>query len=64
VAALRTYVLWMKDENDPRIAYNAKERLKRNHEEEIEALRSFSNAFSASEYLAMIYQSSYQSPKR
>ena len=64
VPALRTYVLWQKDENDPRIAYNAKERLKRAHEEEIEALRSFTNAFSKEEYLRLIYSTSYQSPKR
>jgi len=64
IPALRTYVLWQKDENDPRVAYNAKERLKRNHEEEIEALRSFSNAFTKDEYLAMIYSTSHQAPKR
>jgi hypothetical protein len=64
VPALRTYVLWQKDENDPRIAYNAKERLKREHEEAVEALRSFKNAFTADEFLRMIYSSARQSPKR
>lgn len=64
VSALRTGILWLKDENDPRVAFNAKERLKIQHEQEIEALRSFSNSFTADEYLRMIYQTSYQSPKR
>ena len=64
VAALRTYILWMKDENDPRVAYNAKERLKREHEETIEALRSFENAFTKDEYLRMIYSTTHQSVKR
>jgi len=64
VAALRTYVLWQKDEYDPRVAYNAKERLKREHEEAVEAMRSFTNAFSKDEYLAMVYSTSYQAPKR
>ena len=64
VPALRTYVLWQKDENDPRIAYNAKERLKTQHEEEVAALRSFNNSFTADEYYRMVWGSSYQSPKR
>lgn len=64
VPALRTYILWAKDENDPRIAYNAKERLKRVHEEEVEALRSFTNSFTAEEYLRMYYSTVHQAPKR
>lgn len=64
IPALRTYILWQKDENDPRIPYNAKERLKREHEEAIEALRSFNNSFTADEYLRMYYSTTYQSPKR
>jgi hypothetical protein len=64
VAALRTYVLWQKDENDPRVAYNAKERLKRLHEEEIEALRSFQNSFTKDEYLQMVRSTTHQSIKR
>ena len=64
VPALRTYVLWQKDENDPRIAYNAKERLKREHEEAIAALRSFSLTFTKDEYLRMCYGTYRQTPKR
>jgi hypothetical protein len=64
VPALRTYILWQKDENDPRIAYNAKERLKREHEEAVEALRSFTNAFTKDEYLQMVYSATHQSVKR
>jgi len=64
VPALRTYILWMKDENDPRIAYNAKERLKIEHEEAVEALRSFNNSFTADEYLRMYYSTTYQAPRR
>jgi hypothetical protein len=64
VPALRTGILWLKDENDPRVAYNAKERLKREHEEAIEALRSFSNSFTADEYLSMVRSTTHQSIKR
>jgi hypothetical protein len=64
VPALRTYILWMKDEADPRIAYNAKERAKREHEEAVESLRSFNNSFTKDEYLAMYYSTTYQAPKR
>ena len=64
VPALRTYVLWQKDENDQRIAYNAKERLKTEHEEAIEALRSHENAFTKDEYLRMVYSTTYQAPRR
>lgn len=64
VAALRTYILWQKDENDPRVAYNAKERAKREHEEAVSALRSFTLSFTADEYLQMSRSSLHQSPKR
>jgi len=64
VAALRTYILWKKDENDPRIAYNAKVRLEDQHEKEIAALRSFNLSFTKDEYLQMVYGSYYQAPKR
>jgi len=64
VTALRNYILWQKDENDNRIAYNAKARLKQEYEESIEALRSLENEFSADEYLRMIYGTSHQSVKR
>jgi hypothetical protein len=62
--ALRTYVLWQSQENDPRVAYNAKERLKREHEEAVAALRFFQSSFTADEFRQMIYQSLYQAPKR
>lgn len=64
VPALRTGILWLKDENDPRVAYNAKARLKQEHEEAIAALRSFSSAFTTDEYLRMFYSTTYQAPKR
>lgn len=64
VPALRTYILWQKDENDSRIAYNAKERLKREHEEAVEALRSFENSFTADEFKQMIFSTIHQSIKR
>lgn len=63
VPALRTYILWQKDENDPRIAYNAKARAKQEHEEAVAALRSL-NMFTADEYLAMIRSGIHQSIKR
>jgi hypothetical protein len=64
VAPLRAYVLWQMVENDPRVADNEKERRKRQFEEATEALRSFSNAFTADEYLSMLYSTTHQSPKR
>jgi len=64
VSALRTYILWQKDENDPRVAYNAKESLKQEHEEAVAALRSFKNSFTADEYLRMYYSTTYQAPRR
>jgi hypothetical protein len=64
VTALRTYILWQKDEYDPRIAYNAKARAKQEHEEAVEALRSLTNSFTSDEYLAMVRSSIHQSPKR
>jgi hypothetical protein len=64
VPALRTYVLWQKDEPDPRIACNAKERLKTEHEEAVAALRSFQLSFTADEYLQMVRSGIHQAPKR
>ena len=64
VAPLRAYILWHSVENDPRVAYNERERRKREFNESVEALRSFTNAFSADEYRRMVYQTTHQSPKR
>jgi hypothetical protein len=64
VAPLRNYILWQLEENDIRIAYNEKERRKREYEESIEALRSFQNAFTKDEYLRMVWGSTSQAPKR
>jgi hypothetical protein len=62
--ALRTYLLWQAVENDPRVAYNEKERRKRNYEEELAALDFFQSCFTADEYRQMLYSSSRQTPKR
>lgn len=64
VAPLRAYVLWQMVENDTRIAYNEKERRKREFTELTEAMRSFKNAFTKDEYLRMIWGQSQQSVKR
>jgi hypothetical protein len=64
VPALRTYVLWQKDENDNRIAYNAKQRLKQEHEEAIAALVDLKTIPPAYEYLRMLYGTYRQSIKR
>jgi hypothetical protein len=64
VSPLRNYILWQMVENDPRIAYNEKERRKREYNEAIEALRFFQNSFSKDDYLRMLYSSARQSPKR
>jgi len=64
VAPLRAYVLWQMVENDFRIAYNEKERRKREFTELTEALRSFGHAFTKDDYLRMVYGSSHQSIKR
>ena len=64
VPALRTYVLWQMVESDQRVAYNERERRKREHEEAVEALRSFTNSFTADDYKRMVWSTSRQSPKR
>lgn len=64
IPALRSYILWQAIENDPRVAYNEKERRKRNHEEEVEALRSFQSTFTADEYRRMLWSTYRQTPKR
>ena len=64
VAPLRNYVLWHSVENDPRIAYNERERRKREFTESVEALRSFEFIFTSDEYKRMLYSTYRQSPKR
>jgi hypothetical protein len=64
VAPLRNYVLWHMIENDPRMAYNERERRKREYNESVQALRSFELSFTADEYRRMIYQTTYSAPKR
>ena len=64
VPALRTYVLLAMVENDQRVAFNEKERRKREHEEAVAALRFFQNSFTAAEYRQMVLQSYSQAPKR
>jgi len=64
IPALRSYIIWSSIENDNRVAYNTKERAKREHEESVAALTSFQSIFTADEYLRMLYQSYTQVPKR
>jgi hypothetical protein len=64
VAPLRAYVLWQMIVNDTRVAANEKDRRERAFNEATEALRSFSNSFTASEYLSMLYSTVHQSVKR
>lgn len=64
VPALRNYVIWQKDINDPRVAMNLKEMAKREYEESVEALRAFTNTFTADEYKRMVYSTARQSPRR
>lgn len=64
VAPLRNYVLWHMVENDPRVAYNERERRKREFNESVSALRSFENSFTKDEYLHSCYSTYRQSPQR
>lgn len=64
VAPIRNYILWQKDINDPRIAFNLKEMAKREYEESVQALRSFELTPTKDEYLRMIYSTARQSPRR
>ena len=64
VPSLRTYVQWQIAENDPRVSANEKERKKRIHEEEIEALRSFQSIFTKEQYQRMLWSTSRQTAKR
>jgi hypothetical protein len=62
--ALRTYVLWQMVEFDSRTPYTEKERRKRGHEEEIEALRTFQSVFTKEEYKRMLWKTYRQTAKR
>jgi hypothetical protein len=62
--ALRTYVLWQRIEYDTRTSLNEKQRRKVDHEEEIEALRTFQSVFTCEEYRRMLYKTYRQTPKR
>lgn len=64
VAPLRNYILWQRLENDQRVAFNEKERRKREYEESIEAMRSFKLSFTKDEYMQMVYSGTHQSIKR
>ena len=61
---LRNYILWHMVENDPRIAYNERERRKREYTESVSALRSFELIFTKDEYLRMVYSTARQTPRR
>ncbi|MBK5202089.1 MAG: hypothetical protein JJE45_00005, partial [Prolixibacteraceae bacterium] len=50
IPALRSYVLWQMVESDQRVAYNERERRKREHEESVEALRFFQSSFTVDEF--------------
>jgi hypothetical protein len=62
--ALRTYVLWQRIEYDSRTSLSEKQRRKNDHEEEIEALRSFQSIFTKEEYQNMLRKTYRQTPKR
>lgn len=62
--ALRTYVLWQRIEYDTRTPLSEKQRRKNDHEEEIEALRSFQSIFTREEYKRMLAKTYRQTPKR
>jgi hypothetical protein len=64
VSPVRNYILWQMVEHDPRIAYNERERRKREFEESIEELRWFENSFTKDDYLRMVYSTARQSPRR
>lgn len=64
VAPLRNYVLWHMVENDPRVAFNERERRKREYNESVESLRFLENAFTKDDYLRMVYSTARQSPRR
>jgi len=64
VPALRTYVMWQMIEYDSRVPANDKERKKRQHEEEIEALRSFQSTFTKEVYQRMLFSTYRQTAKR
>jgi hypothetical protein len=64
VPALRSYLDFVVTENDPRAAYNEKERKKTLWEEEVSALRHFELSFTSEEFRRAIYSSARQSIKR
>ena len=64
VPALRTYILWQTAEYNRNISLAEKERAKRLHEEEVAALRSFQDIFTADEYRRLVWGTSRQTIKR
>jgi hypothetical protein len=64
VAPLRNYVLWQMVENDQKVAYNEKERRKREYTESVEQLRFFTTCPTKDEILRMFYSGYRQTPKR
>jgi len=64
VPALRTYAIWQNAESDKKATNQTRERLKMQHEEEIEALRAFQMKFTKEEYKRHVYKHSRQTAKR
>lgn len=64
VPALRTYVMWQKDENDKKVPANEKARLKQNYLEEVAALDVFQSTFTIDEYKRHVWRSTKQTIKR
>lgn len=64
VAALRAYIQWQRIEFNENFSESAKERKKKQYEEECLALTCFETKFTMDEYLDMTYRNTKQSPKR
>ena len=64
VPALRAFAIWQLIENDSKVPAGEKERKKAQYEEQLQAVRSFQNTFTADEYKRHVYKHTRQSPKR
>lgn len=64
IGTIRNYILWQREEFDPRIPNTQKERRKQHYEEELEKLRTYTNMPKKQEIYDVLYRSYKQSPKR
>jgi hypothetical protein len=64
IPVIRTYILWQRIENDPRVSISEKQRKQDQYDQEVMKLRDYNNNFTLQEYLDMYYSTLKQGIKR